>query len=37
VFDVGAEEVLDIRDGFDAANVLSAAMRAYRIGETGQD
>ena len=37
VFDVSIDEVLDIRDGFDAANVQSAAMRAYRIGETGQD
>ena len=37
IFDVSSDEVLDIRDGFDAANVQSAAMRAYRIGETGQD
>ncbi len=35
VFTVDDDEVLNIRDGFDAGVVTSAAMRAYRIGESG--
>ena len=34
-FDVCDEDILTIRDGFDAGAVTSAAMRAIRIGETG--
>lgn len=35
VFKVDHEEVKNIRNGFDAGNVASSAMRAIRIGETG--
>ncbi|UCE09557.1 MAG: hypothetical protein JSW61_11375 [Candidatus Thorarchaeota archaeon] len=35
VFDVSNEEIAGIREGFDAGNVTSSAMRALRIGETG--
>lgn len=35
VFKVDHEEVKNIRNGFDAGNVTSPAMRAIRIGETG--
>ncbi|MGY5876460.1 MAG: hypothetical protein RTU30_12000 [Candidatus Thorarchaeota archaeon] len=35
VFEVDDDEIANIRDGFDAGNVTSAAMRVYRIGETG--
>ena len=35
VFIVSDEEIPNIRDGFDAGNVTSFAMRAIRIGETG--
>ncbi|NWF96593.1 MAG: hypothetical protein HXY34_10680 [Candidatus Thorarchaeota archaeon] len=34
IFRVSDEEVRGIRDGFDAGNVTSAAMRAIRIGES---
>jgi len=36
VFSVADEEVVNIKDGFDAGNVSSVAMRAIRIGETGE-
>ena len=35
IFEVSDEEIVNIRDGFDAGNVSSPAMRAIRIGETG--
>ncbi|MHA2161879.1 MAG: hypothetical protein ACXAEB_00230 [Candidatus Thorarchaeota archaeon] len=35
VFEVGDDELLDIRDGFDSGTVVSSAMRALRIGESG--
>ena len=35
VFDITNDEIVDIREGFDAGNVVSAEMRAIRIGETG--
>jgi hypothetical protein len=35
VFTLSNEEIVNIRDGFDAGNVTSSAMRAIRIGETG--
>jgi hypothetical protein len=35
VFKLTNEEILNIREGFDAGNVTSFAMRAIRIGETG--
>jgi hypothetical protein len=35
VFEVSNEDIASIRDGFDAGNVTSSAMRAFRIGETG--
>jgi limonene-1,2-epoxide hydrolase len=35
MFDVSDDEIVNIRDGFDAGNVTSPAMRAIRIGETG--
>ncbi|MHA2240843.1 MAG: hypothetical protein ACXACE_04485 [Candidatus Thorarchaeota archaeon] len=35
VFEVSDDELLDIRDGFDSGTVISSAMRALRIGETG--
>ncbi|MHA1636915.1 MAG: hypothetical protein ACTSUB_02765 [Candidatus Thorarchaeota archaeon] len=35
IFKVEDDDVLNIRDGFDAGVVTSAAMRAMRIGETG--
>lgn len=37
MFEVDDEELVNIREGFDAGNVSSSAMRAIRIGETGQD
>ena len=37
VFQVGNDELVNIREGFDAGNVSSSAMRVIRIGETGQD
>jgi hypothetical protein len=35
VFTLSDDEIVHIRDGFDAGNVTSFAMRAIRIGETG--
>ncbi len=35
VLEVEGDEVVHIKDGFDAGNVASSAMRAIRIGETG--
>ncbi|MFW9967920.1 MAG: hypothetical protein ACFFEA_12275 [Candidatus Thorarchaeota archaeon] len=35
VFEIDDNEVVNIRDGFDAGNVVSSEMRAIRIGETG--
>ncbi|MFX0053648.1 MAG: hypothetical protein ACFFAX_01495 [Promethearchaeota archaeon] len=35
VFEIDDDEVVDIREGFDAGNVISSEMRAIRIGETG--
>jgi hypothetical protein len=35
VFCITNEELVDIREGFDAGNVVSSEMRAIRIGETG--
>ncbi len=35
VFEMSDEDIVDIREGFDAGNVTSSAMRAIRIGETG--
>jgi hypothetical protein len=35
VMELDEEEVVNIRDGFDAGTVTSSAMRAYRIGESG--
>ena len=35
VFEITNEEIVDIREGFDAGNVVSSEMRAIRIGETG--
>ncbi len=35
VFQLDDDEVIHIKDGFDSGNVSSAAMRAIRIGETG--
>jgi limonene-1,2-epoxide hydrolase len=35
VFEIDDDEVVNIRDGFDAGNVVSSEMRAIRIGETG--
>ena len=35
VFEMSNEDIVNIKDGFDAGNVTSAAMRAIRIGETG--
>jgi hypothetical protein len=37
LFQVGDDELVHIREGFDAGNVSSSAMRLIRIGETGQD
>jgi len=37
VFEVADEELVNIRQGFDAGNVTSSAMRLIRIGETGED
>ncbi|RDE11436.1 MAG: hypothetical protein C4K47_09930 [Candidatus Thorarchaeota archaeon] len=37
VLQVGDDELVNIREGFDAGNVSSSAMRLIRIGETGQD
>lgn len=35
VMELDEEEVVNIRDGFDAGTVTSSAMRAFRIGESG--
>ena len=35
VMEVSDEELVNIRDGFDAGSVTSDAMRALRIGESG--
>ncbi|MHA2070618.1 MAG: hypothetical protein ACW985_02385, partial [Candidatus Thorarchaeota archaeon] len=35
VFEIDDDEIVNIRDGFDAGNVVSSEMRAIRIGETG--
>ena len=35
VFPIDDDEIVNIRDGFDAGNVVSSEMRAIRIGETG--
>ena len=35
VFDIDDDEIVNIRNGFDAGNVVSSEMRAIRIGETG--
>ncbi len=35
VFEVSEADVVNIKDGFDSGNVTSVAMRAIRIGETG--
>ncbi|MHA1771710.1 MAG: hypothetical protein ACTSYL_08520 [Candidatus Thorarchaeota archaeon] len=35
VFHLEEDEAIHIKDGFDSGNVSSAAMRAIRIGETG--
>lgn len=35
VFEITDEEIVDIREGFDAGNVVSSEMRVIRIGETG--
>jgi limonene-1,2-epoxide hydrolase len=37
VFGVADDELVNIREGFDAGNVTSSVMRVIRIGETGQD
>ncbi len=37
IFEVDDDEIVNIKDGFDAGNVSSFAMRAIRIGETGED
>jgi hypothetical protein len=35
IFEVDNDEVVNIREGFDAGNVVASEMRAIRIGETG--
>ncbi len=35
VFHLEPDEAIHIKDGFDSGNVSAAAMRAIRIGETG--
>ncbi len=35
IMEVSDEDLVDIRDGFDAGSVTSDAMRAMRIGESG--
>jgi hypothetical protein len=35
VMELDEDELVNIRDGFDAGTVTSSAMRAYRIGESG--
>jgi limonene-1,2-epoxide hydrolase len=35
VFEIDDDELANIREGFDAGNVISSEMRAIRIGETG--
>jgi len=35
VFEISDEDLVDIREGYDAGNVVSPEMRAIRIGETG--
>ncbi|MFW9846248.1 MAG: hypothetical protein ACFFD6_05850 [Candidatus Thorarchaeota archaeon] len=35
VFPIDDDEIVNIRDGFDAGNVVASEMRALRIGETG--
>ena len=35
VFEISSQDIVDIREGFDAGNVVSSEMRAIRIGETG--
>lgn len=35
VMELDEEELVNIRDGYDAGTVTSSAMRAYRIGESG--
>ncbi len=35
VFELSDQDLVHIREGFDAGNVVSSEMRAIRIGETG--
>ncbi|MHA2433727.1 MAG: hypothetical protein ACXADO_10910 [Candidatus Thorarchaeota archaeon] len=35
IFEIDDEDAVNIRDGFDAGNVIASEMRAIRIGETG--
>ncbi|MBD3406851.1 MAG: hypothetical protein GF411_12110 [Candidatus Lokiarchaeota archaeon] len=35
IFEMSNEDIVDIREGFDSGNVTDPAMRAIRIGETG--
>ncbi len=35
LFEIEDDDLVSIRDGFDSGNVVSAEMRAIRIGETG--
>ncbi|MFW9888113.1 MAG: hypothetical protein ACFFER_08025 [Candidatus Thorarchaeota archaeon] len=35
IFEIDDDELANIREGFDAGNVMSSEMRAIRIGETG--
>lgn len=35
IIQLDEDEIVNIRDGFDAGTVTSSAMRAYRIGDSG--
>ncbi|MHA1948651.1 MAG: hypothetical protein ACXAAO_13970 [Candidatus Thorarchaeota archaeon] len=35
ILEMSDDDLVDIRDGFDAGSVTSDAMRAFRIGESG--
>ncbi|TXT55207.1 MAG: hypothetical protein BAJATHORv1_40117 [Candidatus Thorarchaeota archaeon] len=35
IFEMSNEDIVNIREGFDSGNVADPAMRAIRIGETG--
>jgi hypothetical protein len=35
IMELDEDELVNIRDGFDAGTVTSSAMRAYRIGDSG--